>query len=64
MWAVSATVSVKEQSGSTWAIQIPTFYLDENVQGIVSESQVEKIAHSIINPLKADMEIHLTICKV
>lgn len=39
MYAVTATVNGK---------QIPAFYLDENVQGIVDEDQARQIAEQII----------------
>lgn len=34
----------------TGSEQVPTFYLDENVQGIVSEDHAKRIAADIIGP--------------
>ncbi len=52
MYAVTATVVVTETDGEgkSWQAtkQIPTFYLDENVQGIVDEAHAEKIAREIL----------------
>ncbi len=51
MWAISATV--KDFTDYDLEVnQIPTFYLDENVQGIVNENHAESIAKDIINPTR------------
>lgn len=50
MYAITA--SVHTQQGEWKGVRhLPTFYLDENVQGIVSEEHAAKIARDIINPL-------------
>ena len=44
----------------------PTFYLDSDVQGIVSESHAVNIANDVVNPLgliPAD-DIHVCACAV
>lgn len=49
MWAIQATIS---RTGETWTAtrQVPTFYLDERVQGIVSKDHAAQIARDIVNP--------------
>lgn len=52
MYAISA-VRIKQRRdmfGATWVAttQVPTFYLDENVQGIISEDHAVKIARDIL----------------
>jgi hypothetical protein len=55
MYAITAQVLTSEtdRHGIVWrgSRQIPTFYLDENVQGITDESHAVKIARAIIDPL-------------
>lgn len=54
MWAIQAQVEshVKDSSGE-WAgsRQVPTFYLNERVQGITSEEHAARIACEILDPL-------------
>jgi hypothetical protein len=49
MYIVQATLVEKTKNGSI-THQIPTFFLEESVQGLVSESHAAKIAESILNP--------------
>lgn len=69
MWTVLASVIYREQNESKTgyyyrSIQIPTFFLNENVQGIVSETQVRRIVQEIVNPLRnPDMEVIITTHK-
>lgn len=44
LWAITATIETDRDVNS----QIPTFYLDENAQGIVDEAHAVRIATSII----------------
>lgn len=71
MYAISGTVvhhtknaqMVREEK----MIQIPTFYLDENVQGIMSEEHAVEIAKKIVMPVELDyetVEVHLTAVKL
>lgn len=49
MYAVTATIT--RQKGEWQSTrQIPTFYLDPNVQGIVSDDHAARIVQDIINP--------------
>ena len=51
MYIIQATVNGR---------QIPTFFLDENIQGIVDEETCRDVAMDILNPLKSpDLEIHM-----
>ena len=47
----AVTVNVRHNRTDGWAseFQLPTFYLDSNVQGIVSEEHAEKIARTIVD---------------
>jgi hypothetical protein len=54
MYIVTATVNGR---------QIPTFLLDPNIQGIVSEKHAEKIAMGILNPLN-DPNLNVCLCAV
>lgn len=49
MYAVAVTVS-RKRNGWSESRTLPTFYLSEHVQGIVSESHAWKIALDIIDP--------------
>lgn len=49
MFIVQATIT-RTTNAYVRTSQIPTFFLDENVQGIVDENHAKEIAISIINP--------------
>lgn len=49
MYAVTATIT-RARSGWESTRQVPTFYLDSSVQGIVSEEHAAVIAREIIDP--------------
>ena len=51
MYAITAQLLTTDVSGYAGSRQIPTFYLDERVQGIVSEDHARRIAWSILDPL-------------
>lgn len=51
LYCVQANVTWSKDGWNTY-IQVPTFYLDSQVQGIVSVDHAEKIARDIINPTK------------
>jgi hypothetical protein len=64
MWAIQAQVC-HERDGWKASTQVPTFYLDENVQGIISEEHAVKVATSIINPTAdADLGVYVTAVKL
>lgn len=44
MYAVTATVETEGKGGYSGVRQIPTFYLDESVQGILTEDQAKNVA--------------------
>jgi len=48
MYAIHATVEHK-QGGWTAIRQVPTFYLNENVQGILTEHQARIVAEDILS---------------
>lgn len=47
MWAIQANI-VRETPTGTTSRQVPTFYLDERVQGIVDEKHAKEIAKGIL----------------
>lgn len=57
MYAITAQIQTYEQDGNARAWsgsrQIPTFYLDENVQGITDTGHAVRIARQIIDPFSA-----------
>lgn len=55
-YVVTAQV-VREKGGWTSSHGVPTFFLDEDIQNIVSEDHAEKIAKSIIDPYD-QYEVH------
>ncbi len=51
--------------GTVGGHQIPTFYLNSNVQGIVDAEHAEQIAREVVNPTnKWDIEVHLYVTTV
>ena len=48
MWQITASVEIATADGWTSSRQIPTFYLDENAQGITRENGAIKVAEDII----------------
>ena len=56
MWSIHASIGFKVGEGSTqWdgRKHLPTFFLDESVQGILNAEQAERIARSILDPFDA-----------
>lgn len=51
LYAIDATVVHKTKHGTITG-QIPTFYLDSNVQGIVDEKHAAFIGEEIVNPTR------------
>ena len=65
MYAVTATVETDSKGGYSGVRQIPTFYLDERVQGIVSENHAEIIALDILSAAGTNgATFHITAVKV
>jgi len=51
MYIAQATI-VRVKDGWTGMVQIPTFYLDENAQGIQNVTDAEYVVRMILNPLE------------
>lgn len=49
MWCVTAMVRKTSPEGAR-SIQVPTFYLNSDVQGIVDAEHAERIAKEVCNP--------------
>lgn len=59
LYQISGTV-VEKRSGGEVTHQIPTFYLNADVQGITNAEHAAKIAEGIVNPAKLDtLECHI-----
>lgn len=54
MYAITATVLDYSRKVSGESREIPTFYLDEKVQGILTENQARHIAVRILNPFSRE----------
>jgi len=53
LWVVSARILKEEQSqGITWrsSVEVPTFLLDGDQLGIISEDHAERIARKVVDP--------------
>ena len=61
-YVVTATVTRITSEGTIMS-QVPTFFLDSNVQGIVDEKHAEQIANEIINPTQ-DENLRVTVVAV
>ena len=57
MFIIQATITKRTPHG-TITKQVPTFYLHEDVQGIVSTEHASKIARTIIDPF-GEHETHV-----
>jgi hypothetical protein len=59
VYAVTATVEHRTALGWTGSRQVPTFYLNPQVQGITSAEHAERIAREIIDPMGTAVEVHV-----
>jgi hypothetical protein len=68
MYAITAVRVIYRRDGWTVARPLPTFYLNENVQGIMSEAHAENIVRDIIKPdctpSDAIARVELNVCAV
>lgn len=67
-YSVSATICLKttDKKGHAYikTIQVPTFFLSSNVQGILSDSHAEKIAKEIVMPVpNKDMTVSICVMR-
>lgn len=53
-YAVTATVERKQTDRWSRTVQVPTFYLHSDVQGIRSEEDAIRVAKSVLNPFRDD----------
>lgn len=61
LYQIQATVTNRDSERWTKMAQIPTFYLDSEIQGIVSDDHAEHIAGSILNPFGQDIGISISV---
>jgi len=66
MYAIYANAVIgPREDGYSTARSVPTFYLDENVQGIVSEDHAAAIAKDILTATgQTDVQLHILAVKV
>lgn len=60
LYAITANIA-REENGWSSSRQVPTFYLDENVQGILSIAHAVQVARDIIDPYN---EHSVSVCAV
>lgn len=51
LYAITAQVMTTGEHGETGSRQVPTFYLDSGVQGILTVEHANEIAKGIIDPM-------------
>ena len=65
MYAVTATVEIEGKGGYSGMRQIPTFYLDETVQGILTEEHAKNVAWHILSAAGTNTAtFHITAVRV
>jgi hypothetical protein len=63
-WQIDGTTVEKTTDGDTTR-QIPTFFLNGNIQGIVNAEHAAKIATGIVNPTGDEsLEVHINATSV
>lgn len=60
MWQITATITSWSKARWEKTTQIPTFFLDGKIQGILTASHAEHIAYDVINPLN-DLNVRVSI---
>ena len=63
MYAITVNIVMREGNWNRCG-SLPTFYLDENVQGITDERHAEMIARTIVDPLGRYDECYIQAVKV
>lgn len=58
LYVVTANVHIKDKDGWIKTLDIPTFFLSKDIQGIVSEEHAKKIVEDMLNPT-ADSNIRV-----
>jgi hypothetical protein len=59
---VYAMAVKNHDDGSYTSIQVPSFYLNTNIQGIVTPEGAKRVAEDIINPTKdPSIEVHVHV---
>jgi hypothetical protein len=64
IYACTGTIERAEQWG-VLTHQLPTFYLDDRVQGIVDDMHAKAIAEEIVDPFKLNnvtVNMHVMVC--
>lgn len=65
MYKVQATIERTNPDGSILSVQIPTFFLNEDYQGIMNEYHARSVVHDILNPFSdKSIRIVTTISKL
>lgn len=61
LWAVTAHVGVQLDDGYSMSRQVPTFYLDPDVQGITDAKHATNIAEEVLSTAGPVMDDHVTL---
>lgn len=66
MYAITATYTHTTPDGWTSSVQVPTFYLCADVQGIMDEEQATRVARTILHAGVREMPVNdgFSICAV
>lgn len=67
LYAVTAQIIPFQHAAGGWrsnGLQLPTFYLDPSVQGIMDETHAKIIARAIVDPYHIYHNVELTIARV
>jgi hypothetical protein len=65
-WIVQAQAVRIGEGGWRCSVQIPTFFLDPDIQGfstVPDDAQVEKVARSIIDPFHVCEAVHVSVAQ-
>lgn len=62
MYCVQARIE-RETKHGTVSVGLPTFYLDDRVQGIVGVKHAEDIARAIIDPYHNYATLHVSVAE-
>ncbi len=58
MYSITAQFNGKRENGYSFSRQVPTFFLDESVQGIIDENHAWNIALDILDPIDSFRAAH------
>lgn len=64
IYCAQPTINVTDRKGTT-TIQVPTFYLDSRVQGILDSQHAARIVADVCNPTKNHkIKVNSNVCAI